>query len=223
MNFSIFVVLFSVYLKNINSLKVIVEKGRDFCINKNVAKDEILKGSYVVSGEKEDSVHVTLIGPNSLLYFENKYENYLKPYGEFEIGVEVFGKFILCFSCKHHLSSIISFQFSTLNESSHLISVANHEVIEDVYKNVTNVSYLFEEIEKYLKFYAERKGTHEKIIYDAINTINKANIYKILIIVLFSFLQIFLVKKLFKRRDYSKKYNYNDVNKSKDDICELKL
>ena len=105
MNFSIFVILFSLYLiNNLNSLKVIVEKARDFCINKNVAKDEILKGSFVVSGEKEDSVHVTVTGPNSLLFFENKFENYLKPYGEFEILVEASGKYILCFSCKHHLS-----------------------------------------------------------------------------------------------------------------------
>ena len=92
-----------------------------------------------------------------------------------------------------------------------------------MYKNVTNVSYLFEEIEKYLKFFADRKGTHEKIIKDAINTINKANIYKILIIVLFSFLQIILIKKLFKRRDYTKKYHYDEAIKSTDESCGLKL
>jgi hypothetical protein len=223
MNFSIFLVTFILAFINFSqTLKVIVEKGRDFCVNKEVEKDDILKGSFVISGEKEDSVQVTLIGPNSFLYYENKFGNYLKPNGEFTITIETGGKYDLCFSNKYNHSSIVAFEFLTINESGHLLSIAKDEVMEDMYKNVTNVSYLFEEIEKNLKFYAERKETHATILKDAMNTVQKVNIYKISIIILISLLQIFFIKKLFKSRDYTK-YQHDTTKKSTNQAESFKL
>lgn len=38
----------------------------------------------------------------------------------------------------------------------------NKEVFEEMYKNVTIIGYMFEEIEKNLKYFVERRDIHSK-------------------------------------------------------------
>ena len=74
------------------------------------------------------------------------------------------------------------------------------EIFEDMYKNVTIVSLLFEEMDKNLKFFIERRETHSKILAHIISTVKSLSIYKIVVILIVSFSQIYLITKLFKGR-----------------------
>lgn len=63
---------------------------------------------------------------------------------------------------------------------------------------MTTLSLLFEEIDKNLKFFIERKEIHSKIINHLVNVVKSLSIYKILAIILVGFSQIYMIIRLFK-------------------------
>ena len=65
-----------------------------------------------------------------------------------------------------------------------------------MYKNITVMSYLFEEIDKNMKYYIERRETHIKIISDIINTVKQMTIYKGGIILAIFIIQIIILRRL---------------------------
>jgi hypothetical protein len=81
-----------------------------------------------------------------------------------------------------------------------------------MYKNVTTISLLFEEIDKNMKFFIERRETHSKILTHIISTVKSLSIYKIIVILLVGFSQILLIFKLFKgkRIEISDPFNNNE-------------
>ena len=198
--FKLFLIVFKI--QSSISLKTTVEKGKDFCINKQLDKGDALTGSFLISGNKQASIYVALKGPDSKVYYENKQEKYYLSNGEFLIDTQVnaiTGIYVLCFTTIYNTGTVVSFEFLTRKESGHLISLAKDDAIDDIYNKVKDVSYLFEVIEKNIKFFIERKETHKNIINDVLNTVHKVNIYKIIIILILSLLQIFIIKKLFRR------------------------
>ena len=81
-----------------------------------------------------------------------------------------------------------------------------------MYKNLTMVSLLFEEIERNMKFFIERRETHSKILMHIISIIKSLSVYKILVIILVSISQIYLITKLFRGKgiDIKNTFNEND-------------
>ena len=81
-----------------------------------------------------------------------------------------------------------------------------------MYKNVTIISLLLEEIDKNMKFFIERRETHSKIINHIISIVKSLSVYKIIVIIMVSISQIYLITKLFKGRrvDTSDPFNDND-------------
>lgn len=71
-------------------------------------------------------------------------------------------------------------------------------MFEDMYKNVTTISLLFEEMDKHLKFFIERRETHSKILNHIISIVRSLSVYKIIVIIMVSISQIYLITKLFK-------------------------
>ena len=86
------------------------------------------------------------------------------------------------------------------------------EIFDDMYKNITMVSLLFEEIERNMKFFIERRETHSKILTHIISIIRSLSVYKILIIILVSISQIYLITKLFRGKglEINNPFNEND-------------
>ncbi len=179
-------------------LMIVLHKNNQLCIDKEIDSDDTIKISFMFSGDKQDVNEAILKGPHSLVHYSNKLDNKFKPNDEFSLKVENPGTYYLCFTSKYDSTSIVSFEFLTLKESGHLLEIAKGDVFDDIYKNITQVSYLFEEIEKNLNFYIERKETHSKLINDIINLIQKLSFYKILIIFFLAILQIYIIKHFFK-------------------------
>ncbi len=168
----------------------------------------------MISGQEEDKTHTRIKGPHSTDYYDNKIieSQSFKSSEEIKIKIEFSGVYSLCFISKSNSDIVTSFEYFTANESGHLINIAKNGVFEEIYKNVTTVSYLFEEIERNLKYYVERKETHAKIIEDVIALIGKLTFYKIFIILLITCLQIFLIRKFFKS---DKQINYTNIPNDK--------
>ena len=100
------------------------------------------------------------------------------------------------------------------------------EDIEEMYKNISVVGSLFEEIEKNLKFFVERRETHSKskfpllnkylVIADILELIKKVTLIKIGSIVLIVIIQVLYVKKIFNHKGNKSEaggYEMNPFNK----------
>ena len=66
----------------------------------------------------------------------------------------------MCFESS--TGSEVSFEFFSHNEGGHIVNIAKEGVFSEMNKNITYISEQFEEIESNLKFYAERRQSHNK-------------------------------------------------------------
>ena len=132
-NFSLLLILFF----EISSLMVVLERNKEYCIIKDVDAIDTLKISYMVSGEKEDSINIQLKDSDDIIYYNNQEKNSIyKDSGEFSLNVNnksknilIFYKkdvFTLCFNSLCPKETVISFEFFTLNESGHILNLANN-------------------------------------------------------------------------------------------------
>jgi hypothetical protein len=69
--------------------------------------------------------------------------------------------------------------------------------MEEMYKNVTTISYLFEQVEKNLKYYAERRTTHTRIIHEIISTVKEMSMYKMTIMLVIFLIHIYMLRRFF--------------------------
>jgi hypothetical protein len=186
-------------LSTTNSLMIVLEKNIEYCADKEINSGDSIKASYMITGKKQDQVKVTLKGPHSMDYYTNVIENesIFKSSDDINLSIEYSGNYSLCFLTKKSSNTVVSFEYYTLNESGHLISLAKDEKFDEMYKDITVVSTLFEEIERNLKFYSQRKEIHSKIISEVVDLIQKLAVYKIGIILILSFIQVFIIQKFF--------------------------
>lgn len=132
----IYVICFQIlYLLNtVTGLMVILEKKKVFCIRKDVTKGDTVQFSYIVSGDEnvEKNVNVTMTElANNVTSKKdiNKYSNYNSNTKEYlkedDISLEVKRNAYLnyCFDTKLD-NTIVSFEFFTMNESGHILSLA---------------------------------------------------------------------------------------------------
>jgi hypothetical protein len=191
------VLLILTYIINIASLMIGLDKLKTFCLNKELKEEDTLQGSFVVSGEQEDLLYVTLKNKQNTIVYENKLTNGQFDYkGEFAFTAQS-GNYTYCFESKAKTDIIISFDIYTLKESGHIINLVKDGKIGDLNKNLTALSYLFEEIDKNLKYYTERRTIHSKIIHDIISTVKRMSMYKILIMFMIFLVHVYLLKKFF--------------------------
>jgi hypothetical protein len=195
---------------------VMLEKKKEYCVEKEINSGDQIKASFMITGQHQETVTVAMKGPHSMDYYTNNNQGVLKSSDEINLNIEYQGVYSLCFLTKTGVDTVASFEYFTMNESGHLITLAKDDKLEEMYKNVTVISYMFEEIERNLKFYAERKEIHSKIITEVVDLIQKLAVYKIGIIVLLAFLQVFIIQKFFKRND--KQESRSKVSISGDNI-----
>lgn len=213
MKISTFTKIFSilVYTTYINTLMIVLDKNKEFCITKEILQGDDIKASFMFSGKHQSDFYTVLKNPHSKILYENKVNTgsivKYKDNDEIRVSVTYSGEHALCFTAFKDSNAVVSFEFYTLNESGHIISVAKDDALTDMNKNVTVISYLFEEIEKNLKFYVERRDIHSKFTNEVINILEQVTFFKILIFSLFSLFQVYLIRKLF-----AKKINFDNLN-----------
>lgn len=166
------------------SLMVVLNKNKSFCVNKDILENDTLRYQYSVSGDSitESSVHVTImkriLGKKANKESkENKNKNNKEDHNSNTIYNNIIGdnnykkedsgtfdiinnsSITICFKSKYP-EVIVSFEFYSNNESGHYLNIAQNEVFDDMYKNVTLIGLMYEEIENNLKFFIERREIH---------------------------------------------------------------
>ena len=88
---SILLILITNLIK-INSIIIVLQRNKEYCINKKVKFLDVLNFSYMVSGEREDLIHIQLFNENKILY-DNQEENYgYKPNDDYNLEIDNTGE-----------------------------------------------------------------------------------------------------------------------------------
>lgn len=154
---SLILCLVNTFVGHVESIMVVLgENRKSFCITKSFTTHAVMKLSYLVSGENEKVVKSIIVDEGKKILFEKSGESF----GSFEEPVKEVGNYKLCFELTEVVDTIISFEFVDLTEISHIQNLAKEDTFSMLNGNLTTISTNFEEIEKSLKFYAERAESH---------------------------------------------------------------
>ncbi len=187
----LFIVLFLIPLSS--SLMLILDS--QFCLSKYIEKRDTLRLSYQLSNE-DSSIKTTIKGHrDEIVYTSEKPKDIYEKYSEKSLT------YTLCFELTSGSSSIISFDFSSFNEKQY--QLVNDEDIDIVYKNITTISHLFNEIEDNLKFDIEKRDSHYKTSNDFFRLINILSISKIVSLLLVSVFEIYLIARLLSKTSFT--------------------
>jgi len=73
---------------HISCLMVVLERGKEYCINKDIDSGDTLRFSFMVSGEKEDSIDIKIHENDFKLIYSNKEsERGYKDYDDFSYDI----------------------------------------------------------------------------------------------------------------------------------------
>ena len=187
----LFIVLFLIPLSS--SMMLILDS--QFCLSKYIEKRDTLRLSYQLSNE-DSSIKTTIKGHrDEIVYTSEKGNDVYEKYSEKSLT------YTLCFELTSGSSSIISFDFSSFNEKQY--QLVNDEDIDIVYKNITTISHLFNEIEDNLKFDIEKRDSHYKTSNDFFRLINILSISKIVSLLLVSVFEIYLIARLLSKTSFT--------------------
>ena len=190
---------------------ILVETGKKdkYCFYKNIDSDDTVNVSYVISGDNDEKVNVVLVHEQ-----DNKviYEQHNSGSGEFKHEKTIGGKHKLCFLPLHAGSYYISFEFFTLLEKGHTIDMAKDQNLHEMKTDVTNITFMFEEMEKNIRFIMDRRSKHTIVIGEIVTSIRHISYLKILVVVLVSLLQVFLIHKFFGGKKSSSALGYPNTN-----------
>ena len=187
----LFIVLFLIPFSS--SLMLILDS--QFCLSKYIEKRDTLRLSYQLSNE-DSSIKTTIKGHrDEIVYTSEKPKDIYEKYSEKSLT------YTLCFELTSGSSSIISFDFSSFNEKQY--QLVNDEDIDIVYKNITTISHLFNEIEDNLKFDIEKRDSHYKTSNDFFRLINILSISKIVSLLLVSVFEIYLIARLLSKTSFT--------------------
>ncbi len=158
-----YLVFLSVLVSYINSIMVVLGPNKkSFCAVKNFPEESILKMSYVVSGENEKIIKGVLTNEKDVELFSKEEENN----GQYHLEVKESGHYKLCFYLKEDAECIVSFDYVNHLETSHITKLAKDDAFSKMSQNLTDISEMFDEMEKGLKFYVERSEAHNRgILY----------------------------------------------------------
>jgi hypothetical protein len=158
----LFFILFLLYIKSIESILLILNSKKENCIYKDISNGDRVHLSFIVSGDVENLIHCTFTSPEpsgKLLYSSIEDGKKINK-GSFELEISKSGLYSLCFFSSEEHESIVSFDLFTDKETGQFVGLAKDETFEQIYKNITIVSYLFEEVERNIKYYIERSEIH---------------------------------------------------------------
>jgi hypothetical protein len=78
-----------------------------------------------------------------------------------------------------------------------VILINRLENIHEMKKDVTELSIMIEEIEKNVRFMMDRRSKHGDITSDIVASIKHITVFKVLVILVISGLQVMLIKKFY--------------------------
>ena len=178
-----------------NALKVKINgKQKDYCFTKTIYDvEDTIKIFFLISSGKTEQLNVI---------FKNKegkilYQEVTRQRGEYQSDVLPQGDYTLCFSPRTNNQYYISFDIQLASDSSLTKDLAKDKEVKGIKNGVLDLEKLFNDFEKNLKFIVDRRNHHYNILGDVVKSIKTISAIKILIIILLSIFQIFIITKFF--------------------------
>jgi hypothetical protein len=191
--FSYLVIIFLINFNIFASILLETGKKSQYCFYKVVNPGDSLHLSFVITGENEEKVNAVLVDSTNRVV----YETHNSDSGDFKIDVNEPNDYKLCFIPLMTNLYYISFEFFSNFEKGHTLDMAKDENFHEMKKDVADISLMFEEMEKNIRFIMDRRNRHTLIIHDIGQSIRHISYFKILVVILVSLLQVFLIQRLF--------------------------
>ena len=145
-----------IFLSSIYSISFTITNDKDVCFNKTFDSNEALNLSYLVSGDDETSITVTLEDPHGVAIFtKSRSED-----SEFKHTVTLSGTYKLCFNSNSSSYNNIAFEWHGDLESGHIFKIAKGEELSEMKKDIISIAAIFQTIENNIKYLIERQTSH---------------------------------------------------------------
>ena len=194
LNTKILIILF-IIISSSKALKVKINgRQKDYCFTKSIYENEdTMKIFFLISSGRTEQLNVT---------FKNKegkilYQEVTRQRGEYQTDVLPQGDYTLCFSPRTSNQYYISFDMQLSSDSAVTKDLAKDKEVKGIKNGVLDLEKLFNDFEKNLKFIVDRRNHHHSILEDVVGSIKKISAIKILIIILVSIFQVFIITKFF--------------------------
>ena len=178
-----------------NALKVKINgKQKDYCFTKTIYDvEDTIKIFFLISSGRTESVNVTFKNSEGKIL----YQEVTRQRGEYQSDVLPQGDYTLCFSPRTNNQYYISFDIQLASDSSLTKDLAKDKEVKGIKNGVLDLEKLFNDFEKNLKFIVDRRNHHYVILLNVISSIKTISAIKILIIILLSIFQVFIITKFF--------------------------
>ena len=178
-----------------NSLKVKINgKQKDYCFIKSIYDvEDTIKIFFLISSGRTESVNVTFKNSDGKIL----YQEVTRQRGEYQSDVLPQGDYTLCFSPRTNNQYYISFDMQVSGDSAVTKDLAKDKEVKGIKNGVVDLEKLFNDFEKNLKFIVDRRNHHYIILLDVVKSIKTISAIKILIIILLSIFQVFIITKFF--------------------------
>ena len=190
----ILIILF-IIISSSKALKVKINgRQKDYCFTKSIYENEdTMKIFFLISSGRTEQLNVT---------FKNKegkilYQEVTRQRGEYQTDVLPQGDYTLCFSPRTSNQYYISFDMQLSSDSAVTKDLAKDKEVKGIKNGVLDLEKLFNDFEKNLKFIVDRRNHHHTILQDIVGSIKIISGIKILIIILLSIFQVFIITKFF--------------------------
>ena len=194
LNTKILIILF-IIISSSKALKVKINgRQKDYCFTKSIYENEdTMKIFFLISSGRTEQLNVT---------FKNKegkilYQEVTRQRGEYQTDVLPQGDYTLCFSPRTSNQYYISFDMQLSSDSAVTKDLAKDKEVKGIKNGVLDLEKLFNDFEKNLKFIVDRRNHHYVILLNVISSIKTISAIKILIIILLSIFQVFIITKFF--------------------------
>ena len=194
LNTKILIILF-IIISSSKALKVKINgRQKDYCFTKSIYENEdTMKIFFLISSGRTEQLNVT---------FKNKegkilYQEVTRQRGEYQTDVLPQGDYTLCFSPRTSNQYYISFDMQLSSDSAVTKDLAKDKEVKGIKNGVLDSKKSFNDFEKNLKFIVDRRNHHHTILQDIVGSIKIISGIKILIIILLSIFQVFIITKFF--------------------------
>ena len=180
---------------SISSLKVKINgRQKDYCFTKTIYEEQdTMKIFFLVSSGKTEQINVTFKNQEGKII----YQETTRQRGDYQSDVLPSGDYTLCFSPRTSNEYYVSFDMQMAGESAVTKDLAKDKEVKGIKNGVLDLEKLFNDFEKNLKFIVDRRNHHHTILKDVVGSIKTISFIKILIIIILSMFQVFIITKFF--------------------------
>jgi len=183
------------FKKTYQTLLLIQNSKKRYCFTKEIVEEEdYLEVSYIISSSKKESIFVMLTKKkeNKILFQQDR-----KQSGNYKSEVLELGIYELCFYPNTKSDFYLSFEFYSYQETGVIKDLAIDKEFKNMSLGVQQLKLAINEFDKNLGFLTDRRSRHHIILTNMIDSIKKLSYIKIIILVLLSLFQIFIIQRFF--------------------------